>query len=82
VLTSVAFFMTAVDSLVAVTALPAIHAGLAATMGWTVNAYMLPFAVGIIIAAAFGDRSRCVHFRRTCVDAEQASSEPSVRRLA
>src|SRR5580693_4447301 len=59
VLTSVAFFMTALDSLVVVTALPAIHAGLGgsvATLEWTVNAYTLPFAAGIITAAALGDR--------------------------
>ena len=58
-LTSVAFFMTALDSLVVVTALPAIHAGLGgsvATLEWTVNAYTLPFAAGIISAAALGDR--------------------------
>jgi EmrB/QacA subfamily drug resistance transporter len=59
VLTSVAFFMTALDSLVVVTALPAIHASLGgsvATLEWTVNAYTLPFAAGIITAAALGDR--------------------------
>jgi EmrB/QacA subfamily drug resistance transporter len=59
VLTSVAFFMTALDTLVVVTALPAIHAGLGgsvATLEWTVNAYTLPFAAGIITAAALGDR--------------------------
>jgi EmrB/QacA subfamily drug resistance transporter len=59
VLTSVAFFMTALDALVVVTALPAIHAGLGgsvATLEWTVNAYTLPFAAGIITAAALGDR--------------------------
>jgi EmrB/QacA subfamily drug resistance transporter len=59
VLTSVAFFMTALDALVVVTALPAIHASLGgsvATLEWTVNAYTLPFAAGIITAAALGDR--------------------------
>jgi EmrB/QacA subfamily drug resistance transporter len=59
VLTSVAFFMTALDALVVVTALPAIHAGLGgsvATLEWTVNGYTLPFAAGIITAAALGDR--------------------------
>jgi len=59
VLTSVAFFMTALDALVVVTALPAIHAGLGGSVGtleWTVNAYTLPFAAGIITAAALGDR--------------------------
>ncbi|MGH3303701.1 MAG: hypothetical protein ACRDOK_18885 [Streptosporangiaceae bacterium] len=40
-LTSVAFFMTALDSLVVVTALPAIHAGIGGSVGtlkWTINA--------------------------------------------
>ncbi len=58
-LTSVAFFMTALDALVVVTALPAIHAGLGGSVGtleWTINAYTLPFAAGIITAAALGDR--------------------------
>jgi EmrB/QacA subfamily drug resistance transporter len=58
-LTSVAFFMTALDALVVVTALPAIHAvlgGSVSTLEWTVNAYTLPFAAGIITAAALGDR--------------------------
>jgi EmrB/QacA subfamily drug resistance transporter len=59
VLTSVAFFMTALDALVVVTALPAIHASLGGSVGtleWTVNAYTLPFAAGIITAAALGDK--------------------------
>ena len=59
VLTSVAFFMTALDALVVVTALPAIHASLGGSLGtleWTVNAYTLPFAAGIITAAAIGDK--------------------------
>ena len=58
-LTSVAFFMTALDALVVVTALPAIHASLGGSVGtleWTVNAYTLPFAAGIITAAAIGDK--------------------------
>ena len=58
-LTSVAFFMTALDALVVVTALPAIHAGLGgsvSTLEWTVNAYTLAFAAGIITAAALGDK--------------------------
>src|SRR5215469_3600332 len=59
VLTSAAFFMTALDALVVVTALPAIHASLGGSVGtleWTVNAYTLPFAAGIITAAAIGDK--------------------------
>jgi EmrB/QacA subfamily drug resistance transporter len=58
-LTSVAFFMTALDALVVITALPAIHAGLGGSVGtleWTVNAYTLTLAAGISTAAALGDR--------------------------
>jgi EmrB/QacA subfamily drug resistance transporter len=58
-LTSVAFFMVALDSLVVVTALPAIQRDLDAgmsTLEWTVNAYTLTAAAGIITAAALGDR--------------------------
>jgi EmrB/QacA subfamily drug resistance transporter len=58
-LTSVSFFMVALDALVVVTALPAIHrsiGGSIATLEWTVNAYGLTFAAGIITAAALGDR--------------------------
>jgi EmrB/QacA subfamily drug resistance transporter len=59
VLTSISFFMVALDALVVVTALPAIHAsigGSIATLEWAVNAYGLTFASGIITAAAVGDR--------------------------
>jgi EmrB/QacA subfamily drug resistance transporter len=59
VLTAVAFFMVALDSLVVVTALPAIqrdlHASLS-TLEWTMNAFTLAFAAGITTAAALGDR--------------------------
>jgi EmrB/QacA subfamily drug resistance transporter len=58
-LTSVAFFMVALDALVVVTALPAIHhdlGGSVPTLEWTVNSYSLAFAAGIITAAALGDR--------------------------
>ena len=58
-LTSVAFFMVALDALVVITALPAIHAqigGSMATLEWAVNAYGLAFAAGIITASALGDR--------------------------
>jgi EmrB/QacA subfamily drug resistance transporter len=58
-LTSVAFFMTSLDALVVITALPTIHAGLGgsvSTLEWTVNAYTLTLATGIITAAALGDR--------------------------
>jgi EmrB/QacA subfamily drug resistance transporter len=58
-LTSVAFFMVVLDSLVVITALPAIHRDLRAglsTLEWTVNAYNLTAAAGIVTAAALGDR--------------------------
>jgi EmrB/QacA subfamily drug resistance transporter len=58
-LTCVAAFMVTLDALVVVTALPAIRASLGAsldTLQWTVNAYTLAFAAGIISAAALGDR--------------------------
>jgi EmrB/QacA subfamily drug resistance transporter len=58
-LTSVAFIMVVLDSLVVVTALPAIHRELGgglSTLEWTVNAYSLTAAAGIITAAALGDR--------------------------
>lgn len=58
-LTSVAFFMVALDSLVVVTALPSIHrelGGSISTLEWTVNAFTITYAAGIITAAALGDR--------------------------
>jgi len=58
-LTSIAYFMVVLDSLVVVTALPRmqrdLHANLA-TLQWTVNAYGIAFAAGIVTAAALGDR--------------------------
>ena len=57
--TSVAFFMVALDALVVITALPAMQHDLKAslsTLQWTVNAYGLTYAAGIITAAAIGDR--------------------------
>ena len=58
-LTSVAFFMVTLDSLVVVTAVPAIHrelGGQVSTLEWEVNAYLLVFAAGIITAASIGER--------------------------
>src|SRR5260370_1852789 len=58
-LTSAAFFMVTLDSLVVVTALPAIHrelGGQVSTLEWAVNAYLLVFAAGIITAASIGER--------------------------
>ena len=57
-LTSLAFFMVALDALVVTTALPAIQRELrvgVATLEWTVNAYSLTYAAGIVTAAALGD---------------------------
>src|SRR5947209_7156853 len=57
--TSVGLFMVTLDALVVATALPAIHhdvhAGIS-TLEWTVNAYALTYATGIVTAAALGDR--------------------------
>jgi EmrB/QacA subfamily drug resistance transporter len=58
-LTAVAFFVVVLDALVVVTALPSIHETLGgglASLQWTVNAYNVTFAAGIITAAALGDR--------------------------
>ncbi len=59
VLTSTAFFMTALDALVVVIALPRIEEDLQAGVAglqWTVNAYNIALAAGIIGAATLGDR--------------------------
>jgi EmrB/QacA subfamily drug resistance transporter len=58
-LTSVAYFMVALDALVVVTALPSIHrelGGGTGTLQWTVSAYNIAFGAGILTAAALGDR--------------------------
>ena len=58
-ITAVAFLMVTLDALVVVTALPAIHrdiGGGLAELEWTINAFSLTFAAGIITAAALGDR--------------------------
>jgi EmrB/QacA subfamily drug resistance transporter len=58
-LTSTAYFMVVLDALVAVTALPRMQRDLhidISTLQWTVNAYGIAFAAGIITAAALGDR--------------------------
>jgi MFS family permease len=58
-LTSTAYFMVVLDSLVVITALPKmqrdLHADLESLQG-TVNSYGIAFATGIITAAALGDR--------------------------
>jgi EmrB/QacA subfamily drug resistance transporter len=59
IVTSVALFMVTLDNLVVTTALPSIRVDLHATLaslGWTVNAYTLSFAVLLLPAAALGDR--------------------------
>lgn len=59
VLTGAAFFMVALDALVVITALPVMQRELQApitSLSWTINAYTLAFAAGIITAAALGDR--------------------------
>ena len=58
-LTTVAYLMVTLDALVVITALPAIHEDLGgdvASLQWTVNAYTLAFASGIVTASALGDR--------------------------
>jgi EmrB/QacA subfamily drug resistance transporter len=58
-LTAVAYFMVVLDSLVVITALPAMHRELGgglSTLEWTINGYSLTAAAGIITAAALGDR--------------------------
>ncbi|HET8893955.1 MAG TPA: DHA2 family efflux MFS transporter permease subunit [Gaiellaceae bacterium] len=58
-LTSTAYFMVVLDSVVVIVALPrmqeSLHASLS-TIQWTLNAYNIAFAAGIITAAAVGDR--------------------------
>jgi EmrB/QacA subfamily drug resistance transporter len=58
-LTSTAYFMVVLDSCVVIVALPRmqqdLHVGLS-TIQWTLNAYNIAFAAGIITAAAVGDR--------------------------
>lgn len=58
-ITSIAFFMVVLDTLVVITALPAIHrelGGSISTLEWTVNAFVLTYAAGIIMASSLGDR--------------------------
>jgi EmrB/QacA subfamily drug resistance transporter len=58
-LVSVAYFMVTLDALVVMTALPSVRADLGgspADLQWTVNAYNLTFAAGIVAAATVADR--------------------------
>ena len=58
-LTSIGYFMVVLDSVVVITALPwmqrDLHVSLS-SLQWTLNAYGIAFAAGIITAAALGDR--------------------------
>jgi EmrB/QacA subfamily drug resistance transporter len=59
VLASLGVFMTALDTLVVATSLPALRADLHASLQsleWTVNAYNLSFACLLLTGAALGDR--------------------------
>ena len=59
VVTSIALFMTSLDSLVVTTALPSIRNHLHASLEglqWTVNAYTLTFAVLLLTGATLGER--------------------------
>src|ERR1700716_4583108 len=59
VLASVGVFMTALDTLVVTTSLPALRIDLHASLQsleWTVNAYNLAFACLLLTGAALGDR--------------------------
>ena len=58
-LTSTAYFVVVLDSVVVITALPRMQSDLHASFAslqWTLNAYGIAFAAGIITAAALGDR--------------------------
>jgi EmrB/QacA subfamily drug resistance transporter len=58
-LTSTAYFMVVLDSVVVITALPHMQRDLHVSLSslqWTLNAYGIAFAAGIITAAALGDR--------------------------
>src|ERR1700734_289631 len=56
---SAALFMTVLDNLVVSVALPSIHRDLGSSiqeLEWTVNAYVLSYAVLLLTGAALGDR--------------------------
>jgi len=58
-LTSTAYFMVVIDAVVVITALPRMQHDLKvglSSLQWTLNAYGIAFAAGIITAAALGDR--------------------------
>src|SRR5271154_1493515 len=56
---SIGLFMVVLDNLVVNVALPSIHRDLGASiqsLEWTVNAYVLSYAVLLLTGAALGDR--------------------------
>ena len=56
---SIGLFMVVLDNLVVNVALPSIHRDLGASiqaLEWTVNAYVLAYAVLLLTGAALGDR--------------------------
>ena len=58
-LTSTAYFMVVIDAVVVITALPRMQRDLKVSLSslqWTLNAYGIAFAAGIITGAALGDR--------------------------
>jgi EmrB/QacA subfamily drug resistance transporter len=59
IIVSVGLFMVVLDNLIVSVALPSIHRDLGASMQsleWTVNAYVLSYAVLLLTGAALGDR--------------------------
>src|ERR1700728_1329556 len=59
IIVSVGLFMVVLDNLIVSVALPSIHRDLGASMQsleWTVNAYVLSYAVLLVTGAALGDR--------------------------
>src|SRR5437660_5001404 len=59
VIVSLGLFMVVLDNLVVNVALPSIHRDLGASiqsLEWTVNAYVLTYAVFLLTGAALGDR--------------------------
>ena len=79
-LASVASFMVSLDSLVVTTALGTIRLDLGASieqLEWTVNAYILSFAVLLMTGAALGDRFG----RRRCSLPASGCSLPRRRRV-
>lgn len=71
IVVSIALFMVVLDNLVVTVALPVIREDFGASLQeleWTVNSYVLTFAVFLLTGASLGDRfGKAVHLsRRTC----------------